>query len=285
MKNKVLFILLSFSLCFSMIAISQHVHRENGWYHVIDKDSLSIEPILAVNDFATLRLDTSNLGQYVIFGQISQHKIKKWASETEKAIGKQIAFVFNDSIITTPQVNAKIESGAFVITSPFDKKLPQLYKQIIENTNKNRHISETKSATEISIVSPPNDSIVQKVKVKTIKEYVNDNDFIEIIPGVYANQTSHSSVSTEEQKNLENQMVAATYRFYKHCTQDDKGSIFCNLTCGKDINISEELFQRKMKDIEETNKFVEKHLKAGTKYRVGIIDEKYLNSLLNYEAK
>ena len=271
MKNKVLFILLSFPLCFSMIAISQHVHRENGWYHVIDKDSLSIEPILAVNDFATLRLDTSNLGQYVIFGQISQHKIKKWASETEKAIGKQIAFVFNDSIITTPQVNAKIESGAFVITSPFDKKLPQLYKQIIENTNKNRHISETKSATEISIVSPPNDSIVQKVKVKTIKEYVNDNDFIEIIPDVYANQTSHSSVST--------------YRFYKHCTQDDKGRIFCNLTCGKDINISEELFQRKMKDIEETNKFVEKHLKAGTKYRVGIIDEKYLNSLLNYEAK
>lgn len=51
------------------------------------------------------------------------------------------------------------------------------------------------------------------------------------------------------------------------------------------INISEELFQRKMKDIEETNKYVEKHLKAGTKYRVGKLDEKYLNSLLNYEAK
>lgn len=84
MKNKVLFILLSFSLCFPMIAISQHVHRENGWYHVIDKDSLSIEPILAVNDFATLRLDTSNLGQYVIFGQISQHKIKKWLLKQKK---------------------------------------------------------------------------------------------------------------------------------------------------------------------------------------------------------
>lgn len=40
-----------------------------------------------------------------------------------------------------------------------------------------------------------------------------------------------------------------------------------------------------MKDIEETNKYVEKHLKAGTKYRVGKLDEKYLNSLLNYEAK
>ena len=40
-------------------------------------------------------------------------------------------------------------------------------------------------------------------------------------------------------------------------------------------------FDKEKKD----NKFVEKHLKAGTKYRVGIIDEKYLNSLLNYEAK
>ncbi|MBT9921555.1 hypothetical protein [Bacteroides uniformis] len=125
----------------------------------------------------------------------------------------------------------------------------------------------------------------QKVEVKSIKEYVNDNDFIAITPDVYANQVSHSSISIEEQQNLENQMVAATYRFYKHCIQDDKGRIFCNLTLGKDINISEELFQRKMKDIEETNKYVEKHLKAGTKYRVGKLDEKYLNSLLNYEAK
>ena len=135
MKNKVLFILLSFSMCFPLIAVSQNTHRENGWYHVIDnkKDSLSIEPILTVNDFATLELDTSNLGQYAIFGKIRQQKIKKWAVETEKAIGKQIAFVFNDSIITSPQVNAKIESGAFVITSPFDKRLPQIYKQIIEN--------------------------------------------------------------------------------------------------------------------------------------------------------
>ena len=125
----------------------------------------------------------------------------------------------------------------------------------------------------------------QKVEVKSIKEYVKDNDFIAITPDVYANQVSRSSISIEEKQNLENQMVAATYRFYKHCIQDDKGRIFCNLTCGKNINISEELFQRKMKDIEETNKYVEKHLKAGTKYRVGKLDEKYLNSLLNYEAK
>lgn len=37
--------------------------------------------------------------------------------------------------------------------------------------------------------------------------------------------------------------------------------------------------------MQETNKFVEKHLKAGTKYRVGKLDEHYLNSLLNYTEK
>lgn len=126
--------------------------------------------------------------------------------------------------------------------------------------------------------------VIQKLEFKTIKEYVNDNDFISVIPEVYGSQLSRSS-SKEELKDLENQMVAATYRFYKNCTQDDKGRITCHITCGKDINISEELFQRKLKDIQETNQFVEKHLKAGTKYRVGKIDENYLNGLLNYEAK
>lgn len=58
-----------------------------------------------------------------------------------------------------------------------------------------------------------NISDTQKVRVKSIKEYVNDNDFIEIIPNVYANQATRSSISVEEQKNFENQMVAATYRF------------------------------------------------------------------------
>lgn len=80
-------------------------------------------------------------------------------------------------------------------------------------------------------------------------------------------------------------MAAATYRFYKNCTQDAQGRITCHITSGKEINISEELFQRKLKDIQETNKFVERHLKAGTKYRVGKLDEHYLNSLLNYTEK
>lgn len=51
----------------------------------------------------------------------------------KKPLESKLHLLSNDSIITSPQVNAKIESGAFVITSSSDKKLPQLYKQIIEN--------------------------------------------------------------------------------------------------------------------------------------------------------
>lgn len=69
---------------------------------------------------------------------------------------------------------------------------------------------------------------IQKSEFKTIREYVNDNDFISIIPDVYDSLVSHSS-SKEELRDLEKQMVAATYRFYKNCTQDDKGRITCQI--------------------------------------------------------
>lgn len=62
-------------------------------------------------------------------GQISKHKLKKWADETEKAIGKQIAFIFNDAVITNPQVNARIESGTFQISS-HDYDLKNIYNKI-----------------------------------------------------------------------------------------------------------------------------------------------------------
>lgn len=110
---------------------SQMAHRENGWYHILGTDSLSSKSIVAVKDFTGLKLVQDYYGKYAISGQISKHKINKWADETEKAIEKQIAFVYNDSIVSAPQVNTRIESGTFIITSLSDKKLPLIYKGIM----------------------------------------------------------------------------------------------------------------------------------------------------------
>ena len=108
------------------------IHRESGWYHVVNPnaDSLSLEPIVAVKDFVALRMDSDGYGTCVIVGQISKHKQKKWAHETEKAIGGQIAFVLDDSVITRPTVNAKIESGAFQISAPLGHDLKGIYTKI-----------------------------------------------------------------------------------------------------------------------------------------------------------
>ena len=39
---------------------------------------------------------------------------------TTKSVGKYIAFVFNDTVITAPQVNSPIESGCFQISNRMD---------------------------------------------------------------------------------------------------------------------------------------------------------------------
>lgn len=131
MKTIKLFSLIIITIAVSCTHHPQILHRENGWYHY-ENDSLSLEPIVTVKEFTSLRLDSDMNGTYVILGQISKHKTEKWADETEKSIGKQIAFVLNDSIITAPQVNDRIGSGTFLISSVNDKDLPHIYKQLVK---------------------------------------------------------------------------------------------------------------------------------------------------------
>lgn len=131
MYKKIFVILVLFSFLPHFL-FCQNKSRKNGWYHILSgqTDSISQEPIVTIKDFISLRLETDYFGKNVISGQISKYKSNKWAKETEKAIGRQIAFVFNDSIITDPRVNCRIESGAFQITSILDKELPGIYEQL-----------------------------------------------------------------------------------------------------------------------------------------------------------
>ena len=95
-------------------------HRENGWYRIIDgqKDSIASQPIVTVKEFANLLLDKDFFGKAVITGSVSKHKLQAWADSTEQLIGKRIGFVFNDSVITTPRINMRLESGNFQISNP-----------------------------------------------------------------------------------------------------------------------------------------------------------------------
>lgn len=96
------------------------LHRENGWYLITDgqKDSLANSPMVTVKDFAAIELVSDDYGLRVISGRVNKQKQKVWADATEQAIGQRIGFVFNDTVITAPMVNARIESGTFQITTP-----------------------------------------------------------------------------------------------------------------------------------------------------------------------
>lgn len=117
MKYSIKLLLLILAIC--LIACSQmRTNRPNGWYLITNgtKDSISKEPIVTVKDFVVLKLDSDRNTKYQIIGRISKHKCSKWANSTEKAIGKQIGFIYENKIITAPQVNQRIEGGNFAIS-------------------------------------------------------------------------------------------------------------------------------------------------------------------------
>ena len=128
MQKKNLFGILILIAYFASCNQIHKTHYENGWYHILSqqKDSIAKESIVTVKDFVSLRMDSDENGTCVIVGQISKHKLKKWAKETEKAIGKHIAFVLDDTVITNPKVNARIENGVFQISLPHGASVASL---------------------------------------------------------------------------------------------------------------------------------------------------------------
>lgn len=109
-------------------------HRENGWYRIIDgqKDSIASRPIVTVKEFASIQLDNDFFGKAVITGSVSKHKLQAWADSTEQLIGKRIGFVFNDSVITAPRIDMRLESGNFQISNPHNYDMLSLYKSLLK---------------------------------------------------------------------------------------------------------------------------------------------------------
>ena len=140
MQKKNLFGILILIAYFASCNQIHKTHYENGWYHILSqqKDSIAKESFVTVKDFVSLRMDSDENGTCVIVGQTSKHKLKKWAKETEKAIGKHIAFVLDDTVITNPKENARIENGVFQISLPHGYDLKNIYNKIRkEKTPKN----------------------------------------------------------------------------------------------------------------------------------------------------
>ena len=115
-------------------------HRTNGWYYVTSQttDSLSQTPFLTVMDFDSLRLETDAFGRSVITGVFLQNKSPIWREATKKSIGKRIAFVFNDTVITAPLINIPLESGHFQISNPHGYDLERIFRELQKEIDTSR---------------------------------------------------------------------------------------------------------------------------------------------------
>lgn len=114
--------------------------RSDGWYPVADYPDNRIvgKPLATVNDFEravlvrdTFIIESDTVCQLLIQGRVKPEKRRQWADGTEHLIGKRLGFIYNDSVITVPQINARIESGAFQIISPDTVFIRNIYNSII----------------------------------------------------------------------------------------------------------------------------------------------------------
>ncbi len=78
-------------------------------------------------------------------------------------------------------------------------------------------------------------------------------------------------------------MKAAPYRFYRHCTIDEDGIMTCHAGSGSELNISEEVFEFRLRDMEFLNWMMRKARLEGRKIRPVSLDERYFDNLLNYK--
>ena len=133
---------IAFLMVLLLILCACSSHRwADGWYPVNDYPDNSIvgKPLATVKDFEsvaivrnTFIIESDTVIQLLIQGRVKPEKRQQWADGTERLIGKRLGFVYNDSAITAPQINTRIESGSFQIISTDTTLIKDIYKSIKE---------------------------------------------------------------------------------------------------------------------------------------------------------
>lgn len=139
--------IIAFVMVLLLILCACSSHRKaDGWYPVADYPDNSIvgKPLATVKDFErvaivrdTFVIESDTVSHLLIQGRVKPEERQQWADGTERLIGKRLGFVYNDSVITAPQINARIESGAFQITNTDTTLIKEIYNSISQVTKCN----------------------------------------------------------------------------------------------------------------------------------------------------
>lgn len=124
MKLHILIITILLSACSS----SLH-HLPVGLYKM-SGESIIPTPVVTSDDFSHISLDTLFTDYPVIGITLTPEATIRFAEATEVAIGQQMAFVYNDSVIMAPRINSRIEGGRVQIHTPDTPLLYEIYRHL-----------------------------------------------------------------------------------------------------------------------------------------------------------
>lgn len=121
-----------------------------GWYYVVDTDNgykrqldksnetyfIDRHPIVTASNFTKLEIYESN-GNIKYFGlsiRLDKKGTESWSVATEKAIGKQLAFILDNRLLQVAKVNSQITGGVTAINrSDYSKTELENFKTVIES--------------------------------------------------------------------------------------------------------------------------------------------------------
>jgi hypothetical protein len=122
-----------------------------GWYYIVDTDNgfkrqldkstdtffIDQKPIVVAKNFTTFEIYESNAGGQKYIGltmRLDEQGTENWSVATEKAIGKQLAFILDNKLLYIAKVNSQITAGVTALNrGDYSKAELENFKTIIES--------------------------------------------------------------------------------------------------------------------------------------------------------
>ena len=122
-----------------------------GWYYIVDTDNgfkrqldkstdtffIDPKPIVTAKNFTTFEIYESNAGGENYIGmtmRLDGKGTENWSVATEKAIGKQLAFILDNRLLQVAKVNSQITAGVTALNrGDYSRAELENFKTIIES--------------------------------------------------------------------------------------------------------------------------------------------------------
>jgi preprotein translocase subunit SecD len=116
------------------------VNTNDGFYRQLDQSDeiyvLNPCPIVTFEDIIKLKIEEDEYANYLAMW-FGERGTEEWAKATEISINKELAFILEDKLISTPHVHSTITNGVSVIgRKEYLKADLENIKQTIENNIK-----------------------------------------------------------------------------------------------------------------------------------------------------